>query len=76
MVTAYVLVKASTGEVDRLKSAISSIDDAVRSVSVVAGDVDYVVKADVDDAAAIDEIAAAIREVAGIEATETYLARE
>ena len=76
MVTAYVMVKAATGDVDRLKSAIREIDDSVESVSVVAGDVDYVVKADVEDPSDMKAIATSIHRVRGIEDTQTYIAME
>jgi DNA-binding Lrp family transcriptional regulator len=76
MVTAYVLVKASTGDVDRLKAEMASIDDAVESVSVVAGDIDYILKLQVDGTGDLKRIAASIHEMAGIEDTQTYIAME
>ena len=76
MVTAYVMGKASSGDVDRLKAEMSSIDDAVESVSVVAGDIDYIVTLRVDGPSDVKEIAASIHEMAGIEDTRTYIAME
>lgn len=76
MVTSYVMVKASTGEVDRLKEAMLSLDDGVQSVSIVAGDVDFVVKAEVDSPAEVKTIAAGIHEIDGIEDTQTYMAMD
>jgi DNA-binding Lrp family transcriptional regulator len=76
MVTAYVMVKASSGDVDRLKAEMASIDDAVESVSVVAGDIDYIVTLRVDGPSDVKEIAASIHEMAGIEDTRTYIAME
>jgi len=76
MVTAYVMVKASTGDVDRLKSAMSSVDDAVESVSVVAGDIDYIVKVRVGNPGDVKDIATSIHEMAGIEHTQTYIAMD
>jgi DNA-binding Lrp family transcriptional regulator len=76
MVTAYVMVKASSGDVDRLKAEMASIDDAVESVSVVAGDIDYIVTLRVDGPSDVKEIAASIHEMAGIEDTRTYIAMD
>ena len=76
MVTAYVMVKASSGDVDRLKAEMASIDDAVESVSVVAGDIDYIVTLRVDGPSDVKGIAASIHETAGIEDTRTYIAME
>lgn len=76
MITAYVMVKSATGDVDRLKAAMSSIDDAIERVSVVAGDVDYIVKLRVDEPGEVKEVAAAIHELAGIEDTHTYIAMD
>ena len=76
MVTAYVMVKASTGDVDRLKTEMASVDDAVESVSVVAGDIDYIVKLRVDGPGDVKSVAASIHEMAGIEDTRTYIAMD
>jgi DNA-binding Lrp family transcriptional regulator len=76
MVTAYVTVKASTGDVDRLKAEMAAIDDAVESVSVVAGDIDYIVKLRVDGPSDVKTVAASIHEMAGIEDTQTYIAMD
>ena len=76
MVTAYVLVKANTGEADRLRQAMSAIDGVV-SVDIVAGDVDFVVKVEVDSPAAVKDIAAeSIQAIDGIENTQTYIAMD
>lgn len=76
MVTAYVMVKANTGEADRLKSEMKAID-GVEEVSVVAGDVDFVVKVIVDTPGAVKEAAATgIQGIAGIEDTRTYMAMD
>ncbi len=76
MVTAYVMVKASTGDVDRLKAEMASVDDAVENVSVVAGDTDYIVKLRVDGPSDVKTVAASIKEMAGIEDTRTYIAMD
>ncbi|MFA1612403.1 Lrp/AsnC ligand binding domain-containing protein [Halobellus rubicundus] len=76
MVTAYVTVTASSGDVDRLKPAMAGIDETIERVEVVAGDVDYVVKARADDVSALKDVAAALRELDGIEGTETHIGME
>jgi DNA-binding Lrp family transcriptional regulator len=76
MVTAYILVKANTGEADRLRQAMSALDGVV-SVDIVAGDVDFVVKVEVDSPAAVKDIAAeSIQAIDGIENTQTYIAMD
>lgn len=76
MVVAYVMVKARTGEADRLKNEMTPIEGVV-DVSIVAGDVDFIVKVDVDSPGAVKEIAATkIQELSGVETTETYIAME
>ena len=76
MVTAYVMVKASTGDVDRLKSEMSGVDGGVESISVVAGDIDYIVKVRVDSPADVKDIATTIHEMTGIEDTQTSIAMD
>jgi DNA-binding Lrp family transcriptional regulator len=73
VVIAYIMVKASTGEADRLKRAILDLGDGVVSVNIVAGDIDFVVKVNVDAPADVKDIASAIQSVDGIEDTQTYI---
>ena len=76
MVTAFVMVKANTGEADRLRREIGAID-GVESAHIVAGDVDLIAKATVDTPAAVKEIAATqIQDVDGVEDTQTYIAMD
>ena len=73
MVTAYVMVKANTGEADRLLHEIADIDGIV-DAHIVAGDVDIIAKLDVDSPADVKEIAATtIQNTDGVEDTETYI---
>jgi DNA-binding Lrp family transcriptional regulator len=73
MVTAYVMVKANTGEADRLLHEIADVD-GVTDAHIVAGDVDIIAKLDVDAPADVKEIAAsAIQDISGVEDTETYI---
>lgn len=76
MVTAYVMVKAATGEVNRLRSDMAALDDGVERVSVVAGDVDYIVKVRVDEPEDVKQISTSIHEMPGIEDTQTYIAMD
>ncbi|WP_290818730.1 Lrp/AsnC family transcriptional regulator [Halovivax sp.] len=76
MVTAFIMVKANTGEADRLREEIESIDGVV-SAHIVAGDVDLIAKASVDAPAAVKQIAATeIQGVDGVEGTQTYIAMD
>jgi DNA-binding Lrp family transcriptional regulator len=76
MVIAYVMVKAHTGEADRLRNTISAID-GVESTHVVAGDVDLIAKIEVPSPADVKDIAATeIQEVDGVEDTQTYIAMD
>jgi DNA-binding Lrp family transcriptional regulator len=76
MVRAYVMVKAHTGEADRLVAeteAIGGVEDA----AVVAGDVDIIATLEVDAPADVKTVAAdAIQGIDGIEDTRTYVAME
>ncbi|GAB3668234.1 Lrp/AsnC family transcriptional regulator [Halopiger thermotolerans] len=76
MVTAFVMVKANTGEADRLRDEILSIE-GVESTHIVAGDVDLIAKARVETPAAVKEIAATqIQGIEGVEDTQTYIAMD
>jgi len=76
MVTAYVLVKAHTGEADALRAAIEDVD-GVEHAHIVAGDVDLITKVAVDSPAAVKDVAAtSIQNVEGVESTQTYVAME
>lgn len=73
MVAAYVMVKANTGEADRLLHEIADVDGVV-DAHIVAGDVDIIAKLDVDSPADVKEIAATtIQNTDGVEDTETYI---
>ncbi|RQG98819.1 Lrp/AsnC family transcriptional regulator [Natrarchaeobius oligotrophus] len=76
MVTAYVMIKANTGEADRLRDEIRAID-GVESAHIVAGDVDIIAKAQVETPAEVKDIAATrIQGIDGIEGTQTYIAMD
>ena len=76
MVRAYIMVKANTGEADRLKSSIEALE-GVRDAHIVAGDVDIIATVDVETPAQVKEVAAnGIQGVSGVEDTQTYVAME
>jgi DNA-binding Lrp family transcriptional regulator len=76
MVYAYVMVKANTGEADRLRDDISSLDGVVEAY-IVAGDVDIIATVDVETPAEVKDIAAtAMQDIAGVEDTQTYIAMD
>ena len=76
MVTAYVMVKAHTGDADRLKQEIEAID-GVTEAHIVAGDVDLIAKVSVDTPAAVKDVAAThVQDIEGVESTQTYIAMD
>ncbi|MEF8812637.1 MAG: Lrp/AsnC ligand binding domain-containing protein [Halovenus sp.] len=76
MVKAYVMIKALTGEADRLREEIGSIDGVERS-HIVAGDVDLIAVVDVPTPAEVKDIAAgAIQDIEGVGDTQTYIAMD
>jgi len=76
MVIAYAMIKANTGEADRLRDAIADIDGVI-DVNIVAGDVDLIAKLEVDTPADVkDVVANTIQGTSGVESTQTYIAME
>lgn len=73
MVVAYVLIKANTGEADRLLTDVGEVDGVVDS-HVVAGDVDLIAKIDVEAPTDVKRIVANnLQSIEGVEDTETYI---
>jgi len=73
-VTAYVMIKANTGEADRLRADVEGID-GVESAYIVAGDVDIIAKVSVDSPGEVKDVAATqIQGIDGVEDTQTYIA--
>lgn len=76
MVVAYIMIKASTGEADRLRREVEDID-GVLDVHIVAGDADLIAKIEVESPADVKTIAATtIQGIRGVESTQTYIAME
>ena len=74
MVRAYIMVKAHTGEADRLRQEIEAVDGVERA-HIVAGDVDLIAVVDVDSPAAVKDVAAThLQQIDGVEDTQTYIA--
>lgn len=75
-VTAYVMVKVNTGEVDRVKESLTALDGIVEG-HVVAGDVDFVAKVAGDDPGAVKRVVTdGIQSIDGVEGTQTYIAMD
>lgn len=76
MVTAYILIKAHSGEADRIKEAITDLDGVVNA-NIVAGDVDFIAKIEVETASEVKSIAAeGIHTIDGVDTTQTYIGME
>jgi DNA-binding Lrp family transcriptional regulator len=76
MVTAYVMIKALSGDADRLKQDVEAVE-GVQLVHIVAGDVDLIAKLEVDSPTDVKEIAAnRIHRIEGVDSTQTYIAME
>jgi DNA-binding Lrp family transcriptional regulator len=76
MVRAYIMIKARTGEANRLREEIEAIDGVIEA-HVVAGDVDLIASVDVDGPTEVKDVAATqIQDVGGIENTRTYIAMD
>ncbi|MFC7215090.1 Lrp/AsnC family transcriptional regulator [Saliphagus sp. GCM10025334] len=76
MVTAFIMIKANTGEADRLRDSVEAIE-GVESAHIVAGDVDIIAKARVETPAAVKDISATrIQGIQGVEDTQTYIAMD
>ncbi|WP_435124429.1 Lrp/AsnC family transcriptional regulator [Halobaculum sp. D14] len=75
-VTAYVMVKASSGDADRIRTAIADLD-GVEEVHIVAGDMDLIAKVRVDGPGDVKTVAATgIQGIDGVEDTQTYIAMD
>ena len=76
MVRAYIMVKAHTGEADRLRETIEGVDGVERA-HIVAGDIDLIAVVDVGSPGAVKDVAATeIQSIDGIENTQTYIAMD
>ncbi|MFB6133382.1 MAG: Lrp/AsnC family transcriptional regulator [Halanaeroarchaeum sp.] len=76
MVTAYILIKANTGEADRLLDDITTLDGVIEG-HIVAGDVDLIAKIEVESPEAVKDLAAdEIQSIEGVENTETYISMD
>lgn len=74
MVIAYALVKATTGEADRLRRTIEDCEGVTRA-HIIAGDVDLIARVDVDSTAKVKEVVAGcIQGIDGVDDTNTYIA--
>jgi DNA-binding Lrp family transcriptional regulator len=76
MVRAYVMVKAHSGDADRLKAEIEAVEGVV-DAHIVAGDVDFIATVEVETPADVKTAAAThIMNIDGVEDTQTYVAMD
>lgn len=76
MVRAYIMVKALTGEADRLRNEIEGFD-GVERCHIVAGDIDLIAVVDVGSPVEVKDIAAGeIGDIDGVGDTQTYIAMD
>lgn len=76
MVTAYVMIKALTGDAERLQHEIEAVD-GVETAYIVAGDVDLIATVRVESPAEVKDVAAThIQGIEGVEDTQTYIAMD
>lgn len=76
MVTAYVLVKANTGEAERLRRAIAACN-GVEEVFIIAGDVDLIARATVASPPEVKSLVAdELQSIDGVADTTTYFAMD
>ncbi|WP_123537732.1 Lrp/AsnC family transcriptional regulator [Halosimplex salinum] len=76
MVRAYVMVKAHSGDAERLRDEILDVD-GVEDAYIVAGDVDFIATVSVDETADVKAVSAThIQSLDGIEDTQTYVAMD
>jgi DNA-binding Lrp family transcriptional regulator len=76
MVRAYVMVKAHSGDAERLRDEIRDVEGVV-DAAIVAGDVDFIATVEVDTPADVKTAAAThIQNIEGVEDTQTYVAMD
>jgi DNA-binding Lrp family transcriptional regulator len=76
MVRAYVMIKAHSGDAERLRDDIEAVEGVVDAY-IVAGDVDFIATVEVDTPAEVKTAAAThIQNIDGIEDTQTYVAMD
>jgi DNA-binding Lrp family transcriptional regulator len=76
MVRAYVMIKAHSGDAERLKDDIEAVAGVVDAY-IVAGDVDFIATVEVDTPAEVKTAAAThIQNIDGVEDTQTYVAMD
>jgi DNA-binding Lrp family transcriptional regulator len=70
------MVKAHTGEADRLRDEIVAVDGVI-DAHIVAGDVDFIATVEVDTPSEVkDVVATHVQALDGVEDTQTYVAMD
>lgn len=72
MIKAYILVKAKVGKIENILNEARKIED-VENISVVAGDVDLIVRVRVKDLEKLMKLTDKIHEIEGVRQTTTYV---
>lgn len=76
MVTAYILIKANTGEADRLREEIAA-KEGIERAYIIAGDVDLIARAEVSSTREVKTLVAdELQSIDGIAETTTYIAMD
>jgi len=72
MIKAYILVKARIGKLENILKEAKKIEN-VENISVVAGDVDLIIKVKVDDLEKLMELTDKLQLIDGVRQTTTYV---
>lgn len=72
MIKAYILVRARVGKLENILKEAKKIEN-VENISVVAGDVDLIIKVRVDDLEKLMKLTDKLQLIDGVKQTTTYV---
>ena len=72
MIKAYILVRARVGKLENILREAKRIEN-VENISVVAGDVDLIIKVKVDDLEKLMKLTDKLQLIDGVKQTTTYV---
>ncbi len=72
MIKAYILVRARVGKLENILKEAKKIEN-VENISVVAGDVDLIIKVKVDDLEKLMKLTDKLQLIEGVKQTTTYV---
>ncbi|RLF45978.1 MAG: Lrp/AsnC family transcriptional regulator [Thermoplasmata archaeon] len=72
MIKAYILVRARVGKLENILKEAKKIEN-VENISVVAGDVDLIIKVKVDDLEKLMKLTDKLQLIDGVKQTTTYV---